>query len=166
MGDISRPPFLEARERCAPPQSLTAGPVSRTFRSQRVVADSVSVTKPQRPDVPEEWVRRVDAVLSALPGCDEDPAWTGVRWRVAGATVAHIFGGHDQRFRITFRARDDEVLAFEHMGEPYFVVGGNAVGMLLDEHTDWQEVAEMVTDSYLIQAPQRLAERVDPTLPQ
>ena len=26
----------------------------------------------------------------------------GVRWRVGGATVAHVFGGEDQLFRVTF----------------------------------------------------------------
>ena len=116
-----------------------------------------------RPLVPEEWVRRIDAVLGVLPRCSAEPAWTGTRWRVGGATVAHVFGGEDQRFRITFRAEPDEVMAFEHLGEPYFNVGwsGNAVGMLLDDDTDWDELAELLTDSYCIQAPARLAEQVD-----
>ncbi|GAB3810611.1 hypothetical protein GCM10028820_00440 [Tessaracoccus terricola] len=107
---------------------------------------------------------RVDEILSAFPGCEEDPAWTGARWRVSGATVAHIFGGHDQRFRITFRARPDEVAAFEHMGEPYFVVGEDAVGMLVDEDSDWEELAELLLDSYCLQAPRSLALRVDPSI--
>ena len=51
------------------------------------------------------------------------PAWTGTRWRVGGATVAHVFGGEDQVFRITFRGEPDEVAAFEHMGDPYFRSG-------------------------------------------
>jgi hypothetical protein len=115
-----------------------------------------------RPLVPEEWVRRIDAVLGALPRCSSEPAWTGTRWRVGGATVAHVFGGEDQRFRITFRAEPDEVMAFEHLGEPYFNVGwsGNAVGMLLDGDTDWDELAELLTDSYCIQAPASLAAQV------
>lgn len=121
------------------------------------------MAKASRPDVPEEWVQRVDQVLSAFPKCEEDPAWTGVRWRVQGATVAHIFGGHDQRFRLTFRARPDEVAAFENMGEPYFVVGEDAVGLLIDADTDWEEVAELLLDSYCIQAPQHLAQQADPT---
>ena len=115
-----------------------------------------------RPLVPEEWVLRIDAVLGALPRCRQEPAWTGTRWRVGGATVAHVFGGEDQRFRVTFRAELDEVLAFEHLGEPYFraVWGNNVVGLLLDDGTDWDEVAELLTDSYCIQAPARLAAQV------
>jgi len=79
-----------------------------------------------RPLVPEEWVQRIDAVLGALPRCEQEAAWTGTRWRVGSATVAHVFGGEDQVFRITFRGEPDEVAAFEHMGDPYFRPGGVA----------------------------------------
>lgn len=115
----------------------------------------------ERPHVPVAWVERIRRATECLPECYEEDAWTGVRWRVGQATVAHVFGGEDQLFRITFRAEPDEVLAFAHLGPPYFRVGGNAVGMLLDETTDWQEVAELVTDSYCIQAPDRLASTVE-----
>lgn len=126
-----------------------------------------------RPDVPVEMVDRIDAILTAYPKCVQEDAWTGVRWRVGQVTVAHVFGGEDQRFRVTFRAEPDEVMAFQHLGEPYFNVGwsGNAVGIVLDAHTDWDELAELLTDSYCIQAPQRLAAQVerpsrpDPTQP-
>ena len=117
---------------------------------------------PERPEVPESWVRRLRAVLCALPDCHEESAWVGVRWRVGSATVAHVFGGEDQRVRIVFRSEPDEVLSFEHLGEPS-VRGGwgqNIVGMLLDEQTDWTEVAELLTDSYCLQAPARLADQV------
>jgi len=116
-----------------------------------------------RPEVPEEWVRRIDAVLSALPRCTREPAWTGVRWRVGSATVAHVFGGEDGLFRITFRAEPDEVMAFEHLGPPYFRMGwgADAVGMLLDDDTDWEELAELLTDSYCLRAPAHLVTQVD-----
>lgn len=118
---------------------------------------------PDRPLVPEDYVRRIDATLGALPECYQEDAWVGTRWRVRQATVAHVFGGEDQRYRITFRAEPEEVLAFGHLGEPYFTVswGSNVVGMLLDDDTDWTEVAELVTDSYCVQAPQRLAAQVE-----
>jgi hypothetical protein len=117
---------------------------------------------PERPEVPLAWVERLRVVLGAFPACVEEPAWTGVRWRVGGATVAHVFGGEDQRFRITFRAEPDEVMAFEHLGDPYFRAswGRNVVGLLLDEHTDWVELGELLTDSYCLQAPESLAARV------
>jgi hypothetical protein len=116
---------------------------------------------PERPEVPLPWVDRLRALLG-FPECVEEVAWTGVRWRVGAATVAHVFGGEDQRFRITFRAEPAEVMAFEHLGDPYFRAswGRNVVGMLLDDHTDWEELGELLTDSYCLQAPATLAARV------
>ncbi len=118
---------------------------------------------PARPDVPEPWVRRLDEILGAFPRCRMEDAWTGVRWRVGSATVAHVFGGEDQLFRITFRAEPDEVMAFQHLGARYFRAewGGNVVGMLVDDDTDWEELGELLTESYCLRAPQRLVEQVD-----
>jgi len=117
---------------------------------------------PERAPVPEEWARRVGEVLTRFPECVEQDAWTGFAWRVGQATVAHLFGGEDRLVRITFRAEPDEVMALEHLGPPYFRAswGSNVVGVVLDEDTDWEELAELLTDSYCIQAPQRLASQV------
>lgn len=116
-----------------------------------------------RPTVPPAWVDRIDQILTALPQCQIEDAWTGVRWRVASATVAHVFGGEDRLFRIMFRAEPGEVMAFEHLGEPYFRAewGENVVGVLLDERTDWDELAELLTDSYCVQAPGHLAATIN-----
>ena len=115
-----------------------------------------------RAEVPDVWIRRVRACVARLPQTAEQKAWTGTRWAVGGATFAHLFGGEDQRLRITFRADMAEVPAFEHLGHPYFRSGwaGNAVGMVLDESTDLDELAELLTDSYCVQAPAALAEQV------
>lgn len=101
-------------------------------------------------------------MLAGFPEVHEHDAWVGLAWKVRAATVAHIFGGEDQLFRITFRAEPDEVMAFRHMGAPYFRAnwGGNVVGMVLDDDTDWDEVRELLTDSYCIQAPTTLAGQV------
>ena len=116
----------------------------------------------ERAEVPEATVLRISAIMRDLPGCEEESAWVGVRWRVGGDTVAHVFGGEDQLIRITFRAEPDEVMAFEHLGEPYFRSGWgqNVVGLLLDDGTDWTELAELLTDSFCLQAPARLADQV------
>ena len=108
-------------------------------------------------------VLRIGAVMAGLPRTVEESAWVGTRWRVGQATIAHVFGGEDQLFRITFRAEVDEVMAFEHLGEPYFRSGWgpNVVGMLLDDDTDWTELAELLTDSYCLQAPVKLAAQVE-----
>ncbi len=116
----------------------------------------------QRPAVPELVLQRVSAIMERFPQCRADDAWVGVRWQVGRATVAHVFGGEDQLFRIIFRAEPEELMAFENLGPPYFRAGwgGNVVGILLDDDTDWGELAEMLTDSYCLQAPAALAEKV------
>ncbi|MDN5726617.1 MAG: MmcQ/YjbR family DNA-binding protein [Propionibacteriales bacterium] len=113
----------------------------------------------ERPDVPVGMLRRLDRIMRKFPEVQQEQAWVGTRWRVGQATIAHVFGGEDQLFRISFRADPDEVMAFEHLGHPYFRSGwgGNSVGMILDEHTDFDELAELLTDSYCLQVPERLA---------
>ncbi|QCX28752.1 MmcQ/YjbR family DNA-binding protein [Nocardioides jishulii] len=119
--------------------------------------------KVQRPPVPPAYLQRIRAVLLALPEVHEEPAWVGVRWRVRGNTVAHVFGGEDQLFRVTFRGEPDEVSAFQHLGDPYFRGGWgeNVIGMTIDDSTDWDELAELLTDSYCLQAPPTLAALVE-----
>ncbi|WP_019203363.1 MmcQ/YjbR family DNA-binding protein [Tsukamurella sp. 1534] len=116
-----------------------------------------------RPDVPDEWIDRLGTILTAFPECTEERAWVGFRWRVRGSTVAHVFGGEDQLFRLIFRAEPGEVPAFENLGHPYFRVdwGESTVGIMVDEETDWDEVTELLTDSYCVQAPASLAALVE-----
>ena len=120
------------------------------------------MAKKQRPEVPRDMVERLRALVTDLPQCQEEDAWVGIRWRVGTATVAHVFGGEDGLFRIIFRGEPAEVMAFAHLGAPYFKAewGPNVIGMLLDENTDWQELGELLTDSYCLLAPDHLANQV------
>ena len=117
---------------------------------------------PERPELPLHLVERLRSLVAGLPECEEQEAWVGVCWRVRRATVAHAFGGEDQLFRVTFRAEPDEVMALQHLGPPYFKAGwgGNVVGVVLDDDTDWEELGELLTDSYCLQAPAGLAAQV------
>lgn len=101
-------------------------------------------------------------MLLRFPEVEQEDAWTGVRWRVRGRTIAHVFGGEDQLFRITFRGEPGEVAASRHLGDPYFCTGwsSDGIGLVIDEQTDWQELDELLTDSYCVMAPPQLAERV------
>lgn len=122
-----------------------------------------SVARKQRADVPAWMLERVRASMTPLPRVHEERAWTGVRWQVGGATFAHLFGGEDGLIRITLRGEPDEVAAFQHLGHPYFRAGWgtDVIGLVLDDTTDWTEVAELLTDSYCLRAPDHLADAVD-----
>jgi len=117
-------------------------------------------------------VRRIGAITTALPEIVEEEAWTGVRWRVRSATVAHVMvaqPGYESAYRditgddsvrtvLTFRAAGDELLALTHAGLPFYKPpwSPTIIGMVVDDDTDWTEVAELLTESYRIQAPQKL----------
>jgi hypothetical protein len=64
---------------------------------------------------------------------------------------------------VTFRAPADEAGGLIGSGFPFYWPGwgANVIGMVLDAQTDWTEVAELLTDSYCVQAPKKLARLVD-----
>lgn len=111
-----------------------------------------------RPEVPTSTLDQLDAIFARLPETYREGAWVGHRWRVGQATVAHVFGGEDQLFRIVFRAPESELMTFENLGPAYFRAGwgANVVGVVIDDDTDWDELGEMLVDSYCVQAPARL----------
>ena len=47
-----------------------------------------------------------------------------------------------------------------HVAQRLLAAGRNVVGLLLDDSTDWEELRELLTDSYCLQAPRRLARLV------
>lgn len=123
-------------------------------------------------EVDPELVRRIGALCAALPGVVEEDAWQGVRWRVRGRTFAHVLVVADGRpagyaeaaggegVTLTFRVTPAERDLFSRLGPPYWAThwGRDVGGVFLDDSTDWAEIAELVTDSYRLMAPRRLAE--------
>lgn len=63
----------------------------------------------------------------------------------------------------TFRSAGDEMPALTHAGPRFYQApwSPTVVGMVLDDDTDWGEVAELVTESYRFRAPQKLRHRLD-----
>ena len=123
-------------------------------------------------DVPPAVVGRLRVICEELPEAYEEPAWIGLRWRIRRRTFLHVYTTDERRsayidldhpaILMTFRAPPGELAALAHAGPPFFRAdwGENVVGMVLDDETDWVEVAELVTDSYRVQAPRRLAFRL------
>ena len=113
-------------------------------------------------DVDPDIVERLRERCLALPEAWEEPAWTGHRFLVRKRNFAHVFavcGPHGEVATImAFRSPDEERAALVASGHPFFMLGWgrNAVGMVLDGHTDWDEVTEIVTESYCVLAPKKL----------
>jgi hypothetical protein len=124
-----------------------------------------------------ELVEPVRRICLALPDTHEEPAWPGVRWRIRQRTFAHVLGIHPEAPPIlarsggdatepitilAFRADGEELHALRHTGPPFIDVGWgrDAIGMSLDAATAWDEVTELLTDSYCLLAPKKLAAQV------
>jgi hypothetical protein len=118
-------------------------------------------------DVPEEDEDRLRAIGESLPDAYEERAWVGVRWRVRKQTFAQLLAiddeGEPRRVVLTFRSQGEELEVLKNAGHPFFLLGWgrDAIGMAIDDDTDWDEVAELVTESYCTRAPKKLIALLD-----
>lgn len=116
-------------------------------------------------DVPAGVVERLRTICMALPDALEQAAWTGTRWQVRRRTFVHVLrvdGAQGPVTIMTFRSSGPELDALRDMGHPFFRPGWgtDVVGMVLDATTDFDEVAELLTESYCILAPKKLVDLV------
>ena len=114
-------------------------------------------------DVPPEILDRLRPICLGLPETYEEPAWIGTRWRIRGRTFAHVYTVEDGQCRLTFRSPGHEIDGLVAGGHPFAKAdwGDNVIRMELDGDVDWAEVAELLTESYLLLAPKRLAALVE-----
>ncbi len=135
------------------------------------------MSRPSRIEPSGDVVARIASTALALPDAYEQDAWTGVRWRVRNKTFAHVLvsqEGYTSAYRdmtgvtepttvLTFRSSGDELLALANAGPPFYQPpwSPTVVCMVLDDDTDWEEVAELVAESYRSCAPIKLRHRLD-----
>lgn len=129
-----------------------------------------------RPEVEAATVAALGAICLGLPEAYQEPAWIGTRWRIRKRTFAHVVvisGGSPPAYAraagtdgpatvLTFRAAGQELDALRSSGPPYFAPAwwNDIVGLRLDDATDWDEVRELLIESYCKLAPKRLAAQV------
>jgi hypothetical protein len=118
-------------------------------------------------DVPPEVEDRLRLICLALPDAYEESAWVGTRWMVRKKTFAHVlaveFGDAPRQVVLSFRSEGEELEMLRHAGPPFVMLGWgrDAVGLVIDAATDWDEVGELVVESYCVLAPKKLVELVD-----
>jgi hypothetical protein len=131
---------------------------------------------PDSPDVPGDVLDRLRALCLALPGVYEEQAWVGTRWLVRKKTFAHVLGISDvyppaytrdapfvgDATVVTFRSDGDELAALVGTGLPFYKPRWHpqVVGMVVEPDADWDEIAELLTESYCLLAPKKLAAQV------
>ncbi len=117
-------------------------------------------------DVPANVLAELRRICLGLPDAYEQQAWAGTRWCVRKRSFAHVLT-HDAPTGTTtvvsFRSAGAELAALLASGHPFFRPGwgDNVVGMVLDGATDWDEVGELMTESYCTMAPRKLVALVD-----
>ena len=128
-------------------------------------------------EVPSEIMARLRSVCRGLPETLQEPAWVGTRWRIRGHTFAHVLTieagwppayaaatGSDGPITVmTFQSSGPELDAFAHVGHPFFRPRWRPgiVGMVLSADVDWDEVTELLVESYCLLAPKKLVDLVE-----
>lgn len=128
-------------------------------------------------EVPVAVLSRLRSICLALPDAYEEQAWVGVRWRVRKRTFAHVLPIEENwppayvraaapdgpSVVLTFHAAGEELHALRNGGYPYFPSqwSQNIVGMIFDDGVDWDEVGELLTESYCLLAPKKLTAQVE-----
>ena len=118
-------------------------------------------------DVAPEIVDRLRSVCLALPEAYEESAWVGTRWRIRKNTFAHVLtidAGRPPGYArvaatdgpltvLTFESSGPELAALSEAGDPFFKPPWRptVVGMVLGARIDWDEVGELLTESYCVQ---------------
>lgn len=132
----------------------------------------------ERAEAPAETVAALRSVCLALPETYEEEAWVGTRWRIRTKTFGHVLaidagwppayawaaGSPGPIVVLTFSSSGTELDVLGHAGPPFFkpVWRRDVVGIVLAADVDWDDVSELITESYCALAPKRLVVLVHP----
>ena len=120
-----------------------------------------------RTEIPAGVLERLRAASLVLLEAAEEEAWTGTRWVVGRKTFAHV--GHRRRLATRLRPGRGHRRSRHRAHGPAERAGADAagggpavvrppwhpdaVGLVLGDGVDWDEVAELVADSHRLMVP-------------
>ncbi|HUP85177.1 MAG TPA: MmcQ/YjbR family DNA-binding protein [Acidimicrobiales bacterium] len=119
------------------------------------------------PEVPAEIVARVETLCLALPEATERiDGWAysfEIRRRSFCVLLAPDDGKGTPVPMLVLRADPDEREVLLAIGRPYFAsrARGDRLGVVLTPETDWEEMRELITESYRVLAPKKLIALLD-----
>ena len=127
-------------------------------------------TPPVYVDVAPEVLAELSAICAGLPETVQQQSWGGTRWRIRQGTFAEVTAHEEPGGTVTvlrFCAEGEELEYLFTRGHPFMKAawGDDVVWMLVDDGVDWDEVRELLTDSYCMFAPKYLAAQVLPAGP-
>jgi predicted DNA-binding protein (MmcQ/YjbR family) len=128
--------------------------------------DGVTAAEPEDPRL-----ARLSEICAALPEAERERHGRHAQFRVRGRTFAYFVDDHhgDGRVAMHAKAPDGAAAALveaepERFHRPAYLGHRGWIGLYLDAgEIDWDEVAGVVTESYVLVAPRRLAREVDAT---
>ena len=120
------------------------------------------------PTFAEVALGRMEAIVGRLPDVersDNPPGCYFLVRRKVFAQVATVLHRGKPITMVVMRPEPGEREALLAIGLPYFSRGSwddrlGRVAVLVDERTDWDEMAELVTDSFRLTAPKKLIARL------
>lgn len=119
------------------------------------------------PAVSDTVLDRARSPCLALPESTEVQTDVGTEFKIRRRTFAYVFAVADRSGRVftmlSCRAEPEEREVLLAIGHPYFAprAGADRIGVVLDDNTDWTEFSELVTESYRLLAPKKLAALVE-----
>jgi len=132
------------------------------------------------PQVALDIAAKLRAICLGLPDAYEEAAWAGIRWRIRKHTFAHVLtidagwppayaqaAHHDGPLTVlTFRLPVVRLESPRFARAPFFkpVWFADIAGIALDGRTDWDEIEGLLTESYRVLAPKKLAVLVEGSL--
>jgi predicted DNA-binding protein (MmcQ/YjbR family) len=125
-------------------------------------------------EVPDDLVERIRTLCLALPEVTARVDLTLVRERSTAYSfdirrrsfcllMAVADSAGKPRSMLVLRADPDERDALLSSGRPFFAprAGRGRIGVWLTDDTDWEEIRELVTESYRVLAPKKLSALLD-----
>lgn len=119
------------------------------------------------PEVPDDLVARVRPICLALPETTEKADRWAYNFAIRRRSFCLLVAPEDPSGKpvplLVVRADPDEREVLLAIGHPFFGprTGNDRLGILLSDETDWEEIAELVTESYRILAPKKLSALLD-----
>jgi hypothetical protein len=125
-------------------------------------------------EVAEDMVERVRTLCLALPevtvrvdGSQTRTRSTAYSFDIRRRSFCLLVAWEDPAGKpvplLVLRADPDEREVLLSIGHPYFAsrAGRDRIGVLLTDDTDWEEIRELVTESYRVLAPKKLTTLLD-----
>jgi predicted DNA-binding protein (MmcQ/YjbR family) len=111
--------------------------------------------------IPKAYLARARKICLSLPEATEQETWGHPTFRIRNKLFATMGADDDGSTTMSMKAAPGEQDSLLAVGHPFFrpaYVGNRGwIGVVIDEATDWDEVRELVTDSFVAIAPKTVS---------